>query len=151
MREDDVRELVSRANEQKAYFLADAVVEGQGAKAARLLQELIEDGAALQVVLSTVAGRYRRIAVAKEMMERGAPGAEIARRVGMKQNYGLDRLLEQASHTSWPAIRWAYDRIIQSELDTKRYSMDDRVALELVVQELASRRGARADAPAAVR
>ncbi len=150
VREDDVRELVSRANEQKAYFLADAVVEGQGAKAARLLQELIEDGAALQVVLSTVAGRYRRIAVAKEMMERGAPGAEIARRVGMKQNYGLDRLLEQASHTSWPAIRWAYDRIIQSELDTKRYSMDDRVALELVVQELASRRGARADAPAAV-
>ncbi|MCH7484422.1 MAG: DNA polymerase III subunit delta, partial [Chloroflexi bacterium] len=41
VREADVRELVSRANDQKGYFLADAVVDGQGAKAARLLQELI--------------------------------------------------------------------------------------------------------------
>lgn len=149
VREGDVRELVSRASEQKGYFLSDAVVDGQGAKAARLLQELIDDGAVPQVLLSTVAGRYRRIAVAKEMMERGAPGAEIARRLGIKPNFALDRLLEQASRTSWPAIRWAYDRIIQAELDTKRHSMDAQVALELVVQELASRRGARTDAPAA--
>ena len=140
VREADVRELVSRANDQKGYFLSDAVVDGQGAKAARLLQELIDDGAALPVLLATVANRYRRIAVAKEMMERSAPGAEIARRVGVKPNIALDRLLEQASRNSWPTIRWAYGRIIQSELDVKRGLMDDRVALELVVQELASRK-----------
>ncbi len=139
VREADVRELVSRANDQKGYFLADAVVDGQGAKAARLLEELIDDGAPLQVLLSTVAGRYRRIAVAKEMMERGAPGAEIARRLRMKPN-AVSFLLEQASRNSWPAIRRAYDLIIQSELDTKRGPMDDRVALELVVQELATRK-----------
>ena len=144
VREDDVRELVSRANDQKAYFLSDAVVDGQGAKAARLLEELVDDGAVLQVLLATVANRYRRIAIAKEMMERSAPGAEIARRVGVKPNFALDRLLDQASRNSWPTIRWAYDRIIQSELDVKRGLMDTRVALELVVQELASRRGARA-------
>ncbi|HEY5640090.1 MAG TPA: DNA polymerase III subunit delta [Dehalococcoidia bacterium] len=151
VREADVRALVSRASEQKGYFLSDAVVDGQGAKAARLLQELIDDGAAPQMLLATVAGRYRRIAVAKEMMERGAPGAEIARRVGVKPNFALDRLLEQASRNSWSDIRRAYDLLIQSELDLKRGLMDDRVALELVVQELAQRRGARADAPAAVR
>ena len=151
VREADVRELVSRANDQKGYFLSDAVVDGQGAKAARLLKELIDDGAALPVLLSTIAGRYRRIAVAKEMMERSAPGAEIAQAVGVKPNFALDRLLEQASRNSWLTIRWAYDRIIQSELDVKRGLMDAQVSLELVVQELASRRGARADAPAAVR
>ena len=140
VREYDVRELVSRANDQKGYFLSDAVVDGHGAKAARLLQELIDDGEPVQRLLATVAGRYRRIAVAKEMMERGAPGGEIARRVGVKPNFALDRLLEQASRNSWPTIRWAYGRIIQSELDVKRGLMDIRVALELVVQELASRK-----------
>jgi DNA polymerase-3 subunit delta len=139
VREEDVRELVSRAKEQKGYLLADAVVEGQGATAARLLQEMIDDGAVLAVILSTLAGRYRRIAVAKEMIERRASGGEIARRLAMKQNFALDKLLDQASRHSWPAIRAAYDRIVQSELDLKRGLMDDRVALELVVQELASR------------
>ncbi|MCH7484831.1 MAG: hypothetical protein IIA90_06750 [Chloroflexi bacterium] len=74
------------------------------------------------------------------MAGRQRVGAEIARRLGMKPNFALDRLLEQASRNSWPTIRWAYDRIIQSELDVKRGLMDDRVALELVVQELASRK-----------
>ena len=139
VREADVRELVSRANDQKGYFLSDAVVDGHGAKAARLLQELIDDGAVLPVLLSTVAGRYRRIAVAKEMTEQGVPGSEIARRLGVNPK-AVSFLLDQASRNSWPAIRWAYGRIIQSELDVKRGLMDDRVALELVVQELASRK-----------
>ena len=39
-----------------------------------------------------------------------------------------------------PAIRAAYARLIEAELDVKRGLMDDdRLALELAVQELASR------------
>ena len=58
VREADVRELVSRAKEHKGWELADAVLDGQGSKAARVLNELLEDGAVAAVLLSTVAGRY---------------------------------------------------------------------------------------------
>ena len=140
VRADDVRELVSRAKDQKAYLLAEAVVKGKGVEAARLLQELIEDNQPLPVILSTVAGRYRRIAIAKEMMERGAPSGEIARRLATNEN-SVRHLMEAADHTSWAAIRRGYDRLIEAELDLKHGMMDATTALELAIQELAQRPG----------
>jgi DNA polymerase-3 subunit delta len=143
VREADVRELVSRAKEHKGYELADAVLEGQGAKAARVLNELLVDGAVAAVLLSTVAGRYRRIAIVRDMLDRGEPSTQIARQINAKIGFGLDKLIEQAQRTPYAAIRDAYARLIQAELDLKRGItgglMDDRLALELAVQELASR------------
>jgi DNA polymerase-3 subunit delta len=139
VREADVRELVSRAKEHKGWELADAVLDGQGAKAARVLNELLEDGQPAALLLATVAGRYRRIAIVRDMLDRGEPGTQIARRLAVKVGYGLDRLIDQAQHTPPSAVRAAYARLIQAELDLKRGLMDDRLAIELAVQELASR------------
>jgi DNA polymerase-3 subunit delta len=140
VREGDVRELVSRAKEHKGWELADAVVDGQGAKAARVLSELLEDGEPSQLILANIAGRYRRIAIARDMLDRGESGSAIAQRLGMKMGFGLDRLIEAAERLPLPAIRAAYARLIEAELDVKRGLMDDgRLALELAVQELASR------------
>ncbi|MDP9180382.1 MAG: DNA polymerase III subunit delta, partial [Chloroflexota bacterium] len=143
VRETDVRELVSRAKEHKGWDLADAVLDGQGAKAARVLHEMLEDGAVAAVLLSTVAGRYRRLAIIRDMLNRGEPSTVIARRINAKMGYGFDKLIDQAQRTSPAAIRAAYARLIQAELDLKRGItgglMDDRLALELAVQELASR------------
>jgi DNA polymerase III subunit delta len=143
VREADVRELVSRAKEHKGWELADAVLDGQSAKAARVLHELMEDGAVAAVLLSTVAGRYRRIAIVRDMLDRGEPGTQIARRLGVKLGFGLDKLIDQAQRTPYAAIRAAYARLIQAERDLKTGItgglMDDRLALELAVQELASR------------
>ena len=144
VREAHVRELVSRAKEHKGWELAGAVLEGQGAKAARVLHELLEDGQPSQLILATIAGRYRRIVIARDGIERSESGSAIAQRVGMKVGYGLDRLIEQAERMSLPAIRAAYARIIEAELDVKRGLIDgerqdaERLALELAVQELAS-------------
>ncbi len=143
VRDADVRELVSRAKEHKGWELADAVLDGQGAKAARVLNELLEDGQPAALLLATVAGRYRRIAIVRDMLDRGEPGTAIARRIGAKMGFGLDKLIDQAQRTPYAAIRDGYARLIQAELDLKRGItgglMDDRLALELAVQELASR------------
>jgi FixJ family two-component response regulator len=67
----------------------------------------------------------------------------IARRINAKMGYGFDKLIDQAQRTSPAAIRAAYARLIQAERDLKTGItgglMDDRLALELAVQELALR------------
>ncbi len=137
VREDDVRLLVSAARKQMGYLLADAVVEGKPAEAMRLLHQLLEQGDVPGVILSTIVGRYRRLAIAREMMDAGATGHAIGQRLQMRE-YALERLLEQAPRYSLPAVRAAYDRLVEAELDVKRGVYDETLSLELLVQDLAA-------------
>jgi len=140
VRVGDVRELVSRAREHKGWDLTDAIIEGSGATAARVLAEMLEDGQATQAILGLIAQRYRRIAVVRDMLDRGAHDTEISRRIEMKMGFGLQKLIEQAQRMTLAEVRAAYARLIEADLDVKRGLMDDdRLALELAVQELASR------------
>jgi hypothetical protein len=53
--------------------------------------------------------------------------------------YGLERLLDQASRTSVERVSRALDLIAQSDQDVKEGRFDnDRLALEILVQDLAS-------------
>jgi DNA polymerase-3 subunit delta len=136
VREEDIRLLVSAARKQMGYSLADAVVEGKPAQAMRLLHRLLEQGDVPQVILSTVAGRFRRLAIAREMIDTGATGQAIGRRL-QTGGFALEKLLEQAPRYPLPAIRAAYDRLIEAELDVKRGVYDETLSLELLVQDLA--------------
>lgn len=146
VRDADVRELVGRAKEHKGYELTDAILDGQAARAAKILEEQIADNAVLPVLLSTIAGQYRRVAIVKDMLERGEPGTRISSRINVKMGFGLDKLIDRAQRHSWSALRQVYARIIQAELDLKQGLMtpgdsreNERLALEILVQELASR------------
>jgi DNA polymerase-3 subunit delta len=153
VREEDVRVLVSRAKERIGWELADAVVDRQPGKALRILAELLEDGGHEAPLLSTIAGRYRRMAIARDMLDRSEPEEEIARRTGVKYrgkdgrtNYGFTRLLEQAMKYPPSSIRAAYDRLIQAEIEVKSGLSDYRLALEMAVLDLAAPRRGRSRA-----
>jgi DNA polymerase III subunit delta len=137
--EDDVRSLVSRAREQKSYLLADAVAEGRGAAAVRLLNELREEGQATGQILATIVTRYRRLAIAREMLDRGESARAIGARVGTS-GYGLERLIDQAERFSLARIRAAYDRLLQTDLEIKTGVMEEDPAMELLLQDLADMR-----------
>lgn len=141
VRDKDVHALVSRAKEHKGYELSGAIIEGNGAKAARILQELFEDGEPQQVLIATVVGAYRRIAVTKAMVEAGESDSTIMSRLKISPQ-ALPYRLDEASRFSWERIREAYALAIKAELDVKQGLMDGpegaQLALELLVQELAS-------------
>jgi DNA polymerase III subunit delta len=142
VREQDVRELVAQARELKAWLLADAVTDGQPAKAAKLLQELLEQEQHPAGVLANIQGRYRMLAIVRDMLDHGASESAIAATLRRKNNYGLQILIEHAQRMPLAAIRRAYRRLVQAELDVRRGLSDADVSLELAVQDLATPRRA---------
>jgi DNA polymerase III delta subunit len=138
VREGDVRELVSRAQEHKGYELSDAVADHQPIKATRVLEELLQDGVNEGALLATIATKYRRMAVAREMLDARSSRSEIARKLGMNDNYGLTRLLEQVGMIDMDAIKSAYELLTKADADPKTGRMDARLALELAVCELSA-------------
>jgi DNA polymerase-3 subunit delta len=135
--EADARALVPDVRDRSGYLLADAVSDGKPAEATRLLHQLLAKGHPPPVLLLTIENRYRRLAVAREMMDGGATGTQIGAKLGIS-GYGLERLLDQASRMSIERVRWALDRIAQSDHDLKEGLYEsEQLALDLLVQDLA--------------
>jgi DNA polymerase-3 subunit delta len=137
--ERDVRMLVTDVREREGYLLADAVVDGKAAAATRLLHDLLAKGRPSAVLLLTIENRYRRIAVAREMADRGESGRSIAERLRIESPYAIERLLDQVSRHPMPRVVWALDRIAQADYNVKQGIIDsEELALELLVNDVAA-------------
>jgi len=136
--ETDVRILVTDVREREGYLLADAVADGKAAAATKVLHDLLAKGRPAAVLLLTIENRYRRIAVAREMVDRGENGRNIAARLRIENPFALERLLDQVSRYPMPRVIWALDRIAQADFDVKQGILDqEELSLELLVHELA--------------
>jgi len=141
IREEHVLELTPVMRDQKGYFLRDAIIDGKSATAARLLNELIEQGDNPQAIIGMIAGAYRQLAVARDMLDAGQPTAAIARALNTKQ-FVAEKLADQAALFPLRRIREAYRRIVEADLEHKTGACEEGLSLELLVQDLASFAGA---------
>ncbi|TMB97077.1 MAG: DNA polymerase III subunit delta [Chloroflexi bacterium] len=137
VREADVQALTPVLRDQKGYFLCDALAEGRSAAAVKLLRELLAQDEPTQVILSTIAGRYRRLAIARELMDRGESSAAVGAAT-RTSGYALEKQMEQASRHNQERLRRLYRRVVEADLEAKLGERDEAVALELLVHDLAS-------------
>ena len=85
---------------------------------------------------------YRQLAIAREMLDSGASSTEIGQRVRLR-GFPLDKLIDQASGHTAEAIRVAYARMVQADLDIKTGVFDLELSLELLVTDLATSKARR--------
>jgi DNA polymerase-3 subunit delta len=140
IREKQVLELTPVMRDQKGYFLRDAIIDGRSAAAVKVLHELLDQGDNPQAIIGLIAAAFRRLAVARDMLDGGASGAAVGRAL-RSQGYGLERLLDQASRYPLDRIRQAYRRIVEADFDHKRGLCDEGLSLELLVQDLSTPAG----------
>jgi DNA polymerase-3 subunit delta len=134
--EDDVRKLVSHVQEANIFALVDAVAEGRTELAQRILHRLYDDGVAPTYILVMITRQFRLIAQAKDL-ERGLSRLQIQDRLGLKSSYSLDKTLSQAKLYDFEGVKRAYDKLLETDLAIKTGRYSDKLALELLVTELA--------------
>ena len=134
--EDDVRQLVSYVQEANIFALVDAVAEGRTELAQRILHRLYDDGVAPTYILVMITRQFRLIAQAKDL-EPGLSRLQIQDRLGLKSSYSLDKTLSQAKLYDFEGVKRAYDKLLETDLAIKTGKYSDKLALELLVTELA--------------
>ncbi|MCK4222036.1 MAG: DNA polymerase III subunit delta [Dehalococcoidia bacterium] len=138
--ENDVRELVSYAQEANIFALVDAVLEGRGAVAQVALHRLYQEGALPTYILAMITRQVRLMALAKES------GSELSAqrlqdKLGLTSGYALNKALKQARMYSFEHIRQLYEELLQTDVAIKTGKRDGGSALELLIAELSTRRG----------
>ena len=134
--EDDVRQLVSHVQEANIFALVDAVAERRTELAQRILHRLYDDGVAPTHILAMITRQFRLIALAKDL-PRGLSRLQIQERLGLKKSYALDKTLSQAKLYDFEGVKRAYDKLLETDLAIKTGKYSDKLALELLVTELA--------------
>jgi DNA polymerase-3 subunit delta len=137
-----IESLVPDTHEMSNFELTDHLVAGRGDKALKSLRKILDDGAEPLALLGLISYNFRRLLIAKEMMERAAPRQEIASVVKL-YGRGQDEFFAAARRANRLGLRDAVERIAKTDLAIKTSvgggaPQGPRMQIEVLVCSLAT-------------
>ena len=134
--------LVGRSRELSNFELTDRLIARDRRRALETLSKLLDDGAEPVMLIGLLASSYHRLALAKELMSRGAAEAEVFRVVNMPFNQRKE-FLATARRADSQELARRIRRIAEADLAIKTSlggggARGARVQLEMLVCELSA-------------
>ena len=138
---DLVSTLAPNTRELTNFELTDHLVAGRRGKAIAILEKILDDGAEPLALLGLLAYNYRRLLIAKDLMTRGAPRAEVASELKMRYN-DQEAFFAAARRADIDDLSRAIDRLARTDVAIKSSiggsgPAGARMQLEVLVCELA--------------
>ncbi|HJQ30625.1 MAG TPA: DNA polymerase III subunit delta [Pyrinomonadaceae bacterium] len=137
-----VEALVGRSRELSNFELSDHLVARDRRRALETLKKLLDDGAEPVMLIGLLASNFHRLALAKELMSRGAPEQEVFRVVNMPFSQRKEFLATARRADSGELAR-RIRRIAEADLAIKTSlggggDRGARLQLEMLVCELSA-------------
>ena len=130
-----VDQLVSRSREHMNWDLTDGIVSRNGRVAMKVLRDFLDDGVEPMLLTGIIAGTFRRLAMAKELFDRGAQPREIFSEVRVPP-FKQGDYLSMLRRTDATKLRNALQRIAETDLAIKTSKATPRMQVEMLVCEL---------------
>lgn len=128
--------LVGRSRELSNFELADHLIAKNRKRALQTLRRLLDDGAEPVMLIGLIGSNYRRLALAKELMSKGAANQDVYRQVGI---FGRrEEFLATARRSDAQVLARSIRRIAAADLAIKTSQATPRLQLELLICELAA-------------
>ncbi len=134
--EEDVRTIVSYAQEANVFAMVDAILELRGRMAEKLLQQLLQQGAAPAYLLVLISRQVRILVQVKELKKQGKSTVEIQNRLGLTSDFVLRKASEQSGRYSLARLKEVYHELLEADLAIKTGKYDGELALNILVAEL---------------
>lgn len=134
--EDDIKTVVSYAQQTNIYTMIDAIHECKTEVAQLSLQQLLQRGVAPAYILVVLSRQFQTIARAKELTVQKKPLMEIQNKLGLSSEYALRKTLEQASKYPWERLTEIYHRLLEADLSIKTGKYEGDLAFNILVAEL---------------
>ena len=135
----DVRLLTPQAQDANVFNLVDAAVEGHAPEALVQLRRMLDGGSGSpQYVQAMIARQLRNLVRATELLEAGASQEAIADATGVRNDFALRKLTDQARATSRAVAEQGLRAVEHCDHAIKTGELDDALALELLITRLAS-------------
>ena len=134
--EKDIQALVSYSQQGNVFNLVDAIMAQNAQQAERLLQHLLDGGAAPTYLLAMITRQFRLILRARELREQRLKNTEIQSRLGLSSDWLVRKVLEQSTRFTTPRLKDIYHHLLDTDVATKTGGMEPELALTVLVAEL---------------
>ncbi len=132
-----VESLVGRSRELSNFELTDHLIARNRKRALETLSRLLDDGVEPLMLMGLLASSFRRLALAKDLMSRGAPEQEVFNLVKMPYNQRAE-FLATARRADARDLSRRIRRIADADLSIKTSQATPRLQLEMLVCELSA-------------
>ena len=137
--EEDVRGVVSYAQEANVFAMVDAILEFKPADAEKLLENLLQQGAHPAGLLVMITRQARMLIQVKELAKQGLTRADIQNKLGLAKDFVVRKAEEQASKYSLARLIEVYHRLLEADLSIKTGRYDGELTLNILIAELCQR------------
>ena len=137
IRHEDVLEMVSYTRDANIFATVDAILEGRFAAAARMVHLILGSGGSPSYLLVMLSRQVRLLILAKDLAARRVPAPERGKRLGLS-GYPLRKTMEQERKFRPEQLVLVHRRLLEADLSIKSSSLDESVALDLLVAEVAA-------------
>lgn len=134
--ETDVTSLVSHTQQVSVFAMVDAILEFKIKVAERILQQLLQGGAAPAYLLVMLSRQVRMVIRARELRNQKKTRMEIQKRLGLYADFAFNKTLELASRYTQARLKEVYHRLLDTDLSIKTGKYDGALALNILVAEL---------------
>jgi DNA polymerase-3 subunit delta len=133
---DDVKTLVSRARETSIFDMVDAVSRRESDHALQLLHHLLDDGEASLYLLTMLVRQIRILIQVSELRDRGLTEKQITDHLKLHP-FVVKKALPQSRNFTMAQLETAYSLLVEADWSIKTGKIEDVLALDLLVVELA--------------
>jgi len=134
--EDDIRRVVSYAQEANVFALVDAILESKAGVAEQTLQQLLRQGASPAYLLVMLTRQARMMVRVKELRKQRKSDVEIQDKLGLTSDYALRKTLTQAERYSLTRLKEVYRKLLETDVSIKTGRCEPELALNILIAEL---------------
>ncbi|MFC1901570.1 DNA polymerase III subunit delta [Chloroflexota bacterium] len=137
--EEDIRGVVSYAQEANVFAMVDAIVEFRAGVAQGWLQQLLRQGAAPAYLLVMLARQVQLMVRVKELRNQRKSRNDIQHKLGLASDFVLRKAWEQTEKYSLTRLREVYHKLLEADISMKTGKCEGELALNILIAELGQR------------
>ena len=132
----DINLLVSHAREANVFHMVDAVIQGRREVAARLLHQLLDDGASPVYLLHMITSEFRLLIQVKHNSGRGISAHAVGSKIGESKDWKVEKLMRSSGKYSFQWLEGIYHRLLETDISIKTGKCEGELALDLLINDL---------------
>lgn len=135
---DEVFAVCAGERESNRFTFTDAVMDGDLRKALQSLEALRRDGESAQALLGLLITGYRTSATVIDLLAEGASPEDIGKAIRRPWPNLRDRAIRRAKALGPDGLKRAYEALVAADRTNKAGEVDEDLAMEILVEQLAT-------------